>query len=71
MWSSTLALRVRDHVLVFARSRSVIVSQGTSGGVAAITNGAIMRPNAPYGTTESWSCVRARVCVLLVALVAP
>jgi hypothetical protein len=32
MWSLALVLRVRDHVLVFARSQSVVVSQGTSGG---------------------------------------
>ena len=53
---------VWDHVLVFARSRSVIVSQSTSRGVATIVNGATMRPNAPYGTTELWSCVCAREC---------
>jgi hypothetical protein len=39
---------VRDHVLVFACP----VSQGFRG-VEAIVNGAIMRPNAPYGTTGS------------------
>jgi len=51
MWSLALALHVRDHVLVFACSWSVVVSQGTSGVVAAIVSDVIMRPDAPYGMT--------------------
>jgi hypothetical protein len=36
--SRPLALCLRDHILVFVRSRSVIISQDTLGDVAAIVN---------------------------------
>jgi hypothetical protein len=38
MWFLTLALCFRDHILVFVRSQSVIISQNTLGDVAAIVN---------------------------------
>jgi hypothetical protein len=50
IWSLALALGVRDHVMVLVRSRSVVVFQGTSGGLAVIVNGVITQPDAPYGT---------------------